>query len=90
MNKAWKCKIVPSVFVLGVLRTRLVDRDGNLQMKMNMEAYIEGVENSFDEFLSPRTLHTPREPSFLLSLQDDSTEEMHRRVLARGYQSAVE
>ena len=89
MNKAWKSKIVPSDFILGVLRTRLIDRDGNLQMKMNMEAYIKGMKNSFDEFLSPRTLHTPCEPSFLLSLQDASTEEMHRRVLARGYQSAV-
>ena len=45
MNKAWKCKIVPSDFILGVLRTRLIDRDGNLQMKMNMEAYIKGMKN---------------------------------------------
>ena len=58
-------------------------------MKMNMEAYIKGMRNSFEEFIPPRTLHASCEPSFLLSLQNDATEEMHKRVLARGYQSAV-
>mgnify|MGYP002629519686 FL=1 len=89
MDKAWKCKVVPSDFILGVMRTRSYDSEGRLQMKLNMEAYIKGMKNSFEEFLSPRTLHTPCEPSFLLSLQNDSTEAMHNRVLARGYQSAV-
>jgi hypothetical protein len=89
MNKAWKCKIVPCEFILGVLRTRSIDSDGILQMKMSMEAYIKGMRNSFEEYQSPRTVQTPCEPSFLLSLQNDATEDEHNRVLARGYQSAV-
>ena len=89
MNKAWKCKIVPSDFILGVMRTRSIDSEGKHQMKLNMEAYIKGMRNSFEEFISPRAVHIPCESSFLLSLQNDSTDEMHNRVLAKGYQSAV-
>ena len=64
VNKAWKCKIAPSESILGVLRTRSIDSDGILQMKMSMEAYIKGMRNSFEEYQSPRTVQTPCEPSF--------------------------
>ena len=36
-----------------------------------------------------RTVDTPCEPNLLLSLENESTVDEHKRVLARGYQSAV-
>ena len=89
MNAAWKCKEVSPSFMLGVKRT-LIDEGGVRKIKMNMEAYVEGMHNAFKEHVPKKTLHTPCEPGMLLSLKQESASDTeNKRVLARGYQRAV-
>ena len=88
MNAEWKCKEVATTFMLGISR-RMREENGVHIMDMNMEAYVEGMHNAFQEHIPTGTANTPCEPNLLLSLENESTVEEHKRVLARGYQSAV-
>ena len=88
MDKAWKCKEVPSSFMLGIKRTRTED-DGICMMHMSMEAYVEGMHNAFLDYVPKRILHIPCEYNLMLNLDKGELNEENRRVLKRGYQSAV-
>lgn len=89
MHTEWPCKEVASNFMLGVKRTLNTDDKGVRTMDLTMEAYVEGVHNAFKEH-TPKVVDSPAEPGMLLSLEQDGvTEAEIKRVLDRGYQSAV-
>ena len=58
-------------------------------MHMSMDAYVDGMYNSFKEYVPQRTFKTPCEHNLLLTLSTDPISEENKRVLGRGYQSAV-
>ena len=88
MNKAWKCKEVPSSYMLGISRT-LTTENGIRKMHMSMSSYVEGMYNTFKEHISKRTVKTPCEHNLLLTLSAEEISQENKRVLGRGYQSAV-
>lgn len=88
MNAEWQCKEAPTSFMLGV-KSQLADDGGIKSMNMSMEAYAEGMYNAFSQHVPLKTIHTPCDPSLILSLTNDSIQAEHKRVLERGYQRAV-
>ena len=88
MNKAWKCKEVPSSYMLGISRT-LTTENGIRKMHMSMSSYVEGMYNTFKEHISKRTVKTPCEHNLLLTLSAEEISQENKTVLGRGYQSAV-
>jgi hypothetical protein len=88
MHAAWKCKIVPHDYMLGIQRTNS-NKDGIRSIHMHMDAYVEGMYNTFKEYIPTKRLHTPCEHNMLLSMKFEGDVAEHDRVLKRGYQSAV-
>lgn len=88
MNKAWACKEVPSTFMLGIKRIR-TEENSIRRMHMTMTAYVEGMYNAFLSYVPKKTVHTPCEPNLLMNLSKEPLNNENRRVLERGYQSAV-
>ena len=88
MNRAWKCKEVSSSYMLGITRT-LTEQNGVRTMHMSMSAYVDGMYNTFKDYIPKRTAKTPCEHNLLLTLSEESITPENKRVLGRGYQSAV-
>jgi hypothetical protein len=82
MNAEWECKEVPHTYMLGIQRT-----NGNIgdirTLNMHMEAYIEGMYESFKNDVPTKRLDTPCEHNTLLSISNDATEEENTRILKR-------
>ena len=75
-------KEVPCTFMLGIKRT-LTENEGVRKLKMSMDAYVEGMHHAFQPHVPTAKINTPCEHNLLLSLQNESDEAEHQRVLAR-------
>jgi hypothetical protein len=92
MNKHWKCKIVPSDFMLGIKREVYVE-GGVKKVRMSQAAFFE---NAFDEFglytkhyiSSQKFPKTPLPPGMIINKSAGGKDENEiKEVLEAGYQS---
>ena len=92
MNEHWKCKVVPSDFMLGIKRDIYVE-EGVKKVRMSQSAFFE---NAFDEFSlytktylsSQKFPKTPLPPGTVINKSCGGKDEKEiKEVLEAGYQS---
>ena len=89
-DERWKIKATPSDSMLGIKRNVTRDAHGNVSTcEHNMEAYVTGVAETFQEKLPKKTLATIFPAKVYLSKHDRPTDEEIKANLGRGYMRAV-
>jgi hypothetical protein len=85
LSKKWECKVVDPSYVLGVRRTITWNSDV-MTCELTMEAFVQGMHNSFSEYMDKRAVYTPMPDNCYIYLNPKTTQHESDRVLDRGYQ----
>jgi len=99
IKQKWGAKEVDADFVLGVKRVMTRHDNGEMEIEMSMEAFINGMVEAFKDHLPEANVKTPfpdglklsRQPIVAAQKNDDSDEidEEIIKVLDKGYMRAV-
>ena len=85
LSNKWECKIVDPGYMLGVRRD--ITWEGDVMVcELSMDAFVQGMYDSFKEHANNRIVYTPLPDNCFISMNTKTTQQEADRVLDRGYQ----